>query len=543
MRTVIYARYSAGSRQTDQSIEGQIRVCTEFCKSKGLEIIGEYCDRHITGKTDERPEFQRLIADSKLKKFDAVVVYRTDRFARNKYDSAIYKRELKKNGVQIYYAAEAIPEGPEGIILESLMEGLAEYYSAELAQKVRRGMRESALKCKSTGSTYPLGYYIDKEKHYQINPETAPIIQTIFDMYIKGTSCAAICEHLNSRGLKTLQGGPFNKNSVNRIIKNRKYIGEYKYDDIVTPGGMPAIISIETFNLAQREMAKRKTVKKPKGPKAEYLLAGKVFCGHCKASMQGVSSTSHTGRIFYYYNCANNRGKNRTCHKKAVGREYLENLVVKLTKEYVLKEGILQEIAEKVYAAQQRQSNTESELAFYEKKLAENKRASENILRSIESGVVTKTLPERLKKLEDEQAVLEGEIEFIKNKKAEFSVDEIAFMLMNYLRPFEGEDEQAYNKRIITCFVAEVYIYDDKIIIFFNISSPDGKLQSIDVENLEKEDFSGATCDTLASPTKSQVAPFEGATCDAFGEAFESRVAPKVRVHILPYGFALVAKL
>lgn len=233
--------------------------------------------------------------------------------------------------------------------------------------------------------------------------------------------------------------------------------------------------------------------------------------------MQGVSSTSHTGRIFNYYACANTRGKNRTCKKKTVGREFLENLIVKLTKEYILKEGVLQEIAEKVYAAQQRQSNTASELAFYEKKLAENKRASENILRSIESGVVTKTLPERLKKLEDEQVVIEGELEYLRNKKFEFSVDEIAFMLMNYLHPFEGEDEQAYNKRIITCFVAEVYVYDDKLIIFFNISSPDGKLQSIDVENLEKDDFSGATCDTLGPPKAPQVAPEKGATCDLFG--------------------------
>ena len=172
MKTVIYARYSAGPRQTDQSIEGQVRVCTEFCKQRGLTIVGEYCDRHISGRTDERPEFQRLIADAKKKKFEAVVVYKTDRFARNKYDSAIYKRELKRNGIQIFYAAEAIPEGPEGIILESLMEGLAEYYSAELAQKIKRGMNESALKCQSTGSGRPLGYYVDDQKRFQIDPES-----------------------------------------------------------------------------------------------------------------------------------------------------------------------------------------------------------------------------------------------------------------------------------------------------------------------------------------------------------------------------------
>ena len=152
MKAVIYARYSAGPRQTDQSIEGQLRVCTDFCNQRGITIIDSYCDRHISGRTDERPEFQRLIADAKKKKFEAVVVYKTDRFARNKYDSAIYKRELKRNGIQIFYAAEAIPEGPEGIILESLMEGLAEYYSAELAQKIKEVCTRARLSVKVQGA-------------------------------------------------------------------------------------------------------------------------------------------------------------------------------------------------------------------------------------------------------------------------------------------------------------------------------------------------------------------------------------------------------
>lgn len=119
MKAVIYARYSPGPRQTDQSIEGQLTVCTDFCNQRGLTVVDTYCDRHISGRTDARSEFQKLIADAKKRKFDAVVVYKTDRFARNKYDSAIYKRELKQNGIQIFYAAEAIPDGPEGIILRA----------------------------------------------------------------------------------------------------------------------------------------------------------------------------------------------------------------------------------------------------------------------------------------------------------------------------------------------------------------------------------------------------------------------------------------
>lgn len=489
MNTVIYARYSAGPRQTDQSIEGQLRVCTDFCKQRGLTVIDTYCDRHISGRTDERPEFQRLITDAKRKKFEAVVVYKTDRFARNKYDSAVYKRELKRNGIQIFYAAEAIPDGPEGIILESLMEGLAEYYSAELAQKIKRGMHESALKCQSTGSGRPLGYRVDEQKHFQIDPESAQTVQTIFEQYIKGESNAAICELLNSRGLRTAQGKPFNKNSINRIIKNRKYIGEYRYHDIVVEGGMPAIISKDTFNLAQAEMERRRTRKAPKSPKAEYLLAGRLFCGHCKGPMQGVSGTGKSGNKWYYYYCGNTRGKNKTCDKKQVSRDRLERAVVDFTVRYILQEEVLEELARKVHAAQERQNDTASEIAFYEKKLADNKKSIANVLRAIESGAATQTLPARLQELENEQAVILGELSFLKGKRLAFTEDQILFALMKHLEPYPGESEQDYRRRIISDFVSEVYLYDDRLLIYFNISSEDGKLKSADLSNIEGGEF------------------------------------------------------
>lgn len=506
MNTVIYARYSAGPRQTDQSIDGQLRVCAEFCKQRGLTVVDTYCDRHISGRTDERPEFQRLIADAKAHKFEAVVVYKTDRFARNKYDSAIYKRELRRNGIQIFYAAEAIPEGPEGIILESLMEGLAEYYSAELAQKIKRGLNESALKCQSLGSGRPLGYTVDEQKHFQIDPESSQAVKTIFEMYIKGESNAAICDYLNARGLRTSQGNLFNKNSINRIIKNRKYIGEYRYNDIVVEGGMPAIISKETFCLAQAEMERRRTHRAPVSPKAEYLLAGKLFCGHCKGPMQGVSGTGKSGNKWYYYYCANTRGKERTCDKKQVSRDRLEKAVVDFTVRYILQEDVLEELSKKVYAAQERQNNTASEIAFYEKKLAENKKAIANILRAIESGAMTQALPARLQELENEQTVIQGELSYLKGARLAFTEDQILFALLQHLDPRPGESEQDYHRRIITDFVSEVYLYDDRMLIYFNISSADGKLKHADLSAIESGVFdAGLTSSTTREPDEPSV--------------------------------------
>ena len=485
MNAVIYARYSAGPRQTEQSIEGQLRVCSDFCKQRGLTVVGTYCDRHISGKTDQRPEFQKLIADAKKKKFEAVVVYKTDRFARNKYDSAIYKRELKQNGIQIFYAAEAIPDGPEGIILESLMEGLAEYYSAELAQKIQRGMTESAMKCKSTGGTRVLGYYTDQDKHFQIDPEGAQIVQIIFDMYIKGEPNTAITDFLNSHGFRTIQGHDFNKNIITRIIQNRKYIGEYRYGDIVIEGGMPAIITPEVFCLAQAETERRRTRKKPMSPKAEYLLSSRLFCGHCKKPMQGISGTGQNGNKWYYYYCSNRRTRIKTCDKKQVPRDKLEKLVVDMTVNYILKEEVLSDLSKKIYAAQERQNDTDEQIAFYEKKLNDNKKAVTNILKAIESGVNTQTLPERLQQLENEQTVIQGELAYLKNHRTAFDEDQILFMLMQYLEPFEGESRQEYYKRIITCFVAEVYLYNDRLLIYFNISSANGSLQAEDLNKIE----------------------------------------------------------
>ena len=137
-QAVIYARYSPGPNQTEQSIEGQVRECTKYAELHDLRIVGTYIDRKISGKTDNRREFQRMIDDSEKHIFDVIILYHTDRFARNRYDSAIYKHKLKENGVELRYATTDIPKGPEGIILESIMEGWAEYYSAELSRKIKR---------------------------------------------------------------------------------------------------------------------------------------------------------------------------------------------------------------------------------------------------------------------------------------------------------------------------------------------------------------------------------------------------------------------
>ena len=207
MKAVIYARYSSDN-QREESIEGQIRECTAFAEKNGISILRHYIDRAYSAKTDNRPEFQNMIKDSGKKLFDMVIVWKLDRFARNRYDSARYKSLLKKNGVKVVSATEVISEGAEGIILESVLEGYAEYYSADLAEKVVRGMTDNALKCKFNGGTIPIGYVIDDEQHFQPDPITAPYVLEVFKRYDKGATMTELRDWLNEQGEKNTRGNP-----------------------------------------------------------------------------------------------------------------------------------------------------------------------------------------------------------------------------------------------------------------------------------------------------------------------------------------------
>ena len=157
MNGVIYARYSSDN-QREESIEGQLRECNDFAKRNDITIIDSYIDRAFSATTDRRPAFQKMIKDSAKNMFDVIIVWKLDRFTRNRYDSAHYKAQLRKNGVNVISANENISEGSEGIILESVLEGMAEYYSADLSEKVIRGLTENAMKCKFNSDPITFGF-------------------------------------------------------------------------------------------------------------------------------------------------------------------------------------------------------------------------------------------------------------------------------------------------------------------------------------------------------------------------------------------------
>ena len=320
MKAVIYARYSSDN-QREESIEGQIRECTAFAEKNDITVLKHYIDRAYSARTDHRPAFQEMIKDSDKHLFDMVIVWKLDRFSRDRYDSARYKVLLKKNNVRVVSATEVISSGADGILLESVLEGFAEYYSADLAEKVTRGMTENALKCKFNGGSMPIGYVIDEEQHFQIDPLTAPFVLEAFKRYIEGATMKELIDFFNEKGIKNKSGGDINYNSIQRMLNNRRYIGEYAFRDIVVPDGIPAIVPKELFDRVQAKLAKNK--KSPARHKAEedYLLTTKLFCGCCGAYMCGESGKGRSGEVHRYYKCVSIKKRRTICNKKSVRKD------------------------------------------------------------------------------------------------------------------------------------------------------------------------------------------------------------------------------
>lgn len=355
MKAVIYARYSSDN-QREESIEGQLRECTAFAEKNGITVLRHYIDRAFSARTDNRPEFQNMIRDSGKKLFDMIIVWKLDRFARNRYDSARYKATLKKNGVKVVSATEVISEGAEGIILESVLEGYAEYYSADLSEKVVRGMTENALKCKYNGATVPIGYRIDSEQHFQIDPLKAPFVLEAFKRYDEGATMTQIRDWLNAQGVKNSRGQPITYNNIQRLLSNRRYIGEYSYRSIIVPDGIPMIVPKELFDRVQEKLEKNR--KAPARHKAEddYLLTTKLFCGYCGAYLCGESSTSRTGLVHHYYKCVSVKKKRTECHKKPVRKDWIEDLVVRETMKMLMDDAAIEAIVSKLMELQDREN-------------------------------------------------------------------------------------------------------------------------------------------------------------------------------------------
>lgn len=472
-KAVIYARYSS-SNQTEQSIEGQVRVCTEFCQRQGITIVDTYIDRATSASKDieKRVEFLRMIKDSEKHPFDAVIVYKLDRFARNRYDSANYKFRLKKNGVQLISATENISQDPEGIILESVLEGMAEFYSAELGQKINRGLRESAYKNQYIGGTVPLGYKI-VDKKFAIDEETAPYVREAFQRFVSGETVASICRSFNARGIRTVKNSKFGRSSFVKMFRNEKYIGNYQFHDYKS-NCIPPIIDMETWEKVQTKLSKPV----PSGTykaKQIYLLSQKVICGKCGSKMTAGKNSSTKGYSYSYYMCSGKKTSRTTCDMKNIKKEVLEEIVLKDAYSMLTDETI-EMLAETAMKENEHELETNTHIPELKQRITVIKASLDNLTKAIEIGAAPDALIKRMMDLEKEKKELEAEL---RKEERDIPIVVDKYHIIYWLQSLRKGDitDPDFQKQLIDLFVNSVTVWDDPepgvftVTIAYNLSN------------------------------------------------------------------------
>ena len=462
---VIYARYSSDS-QTEQSIEGQVRVCKQFAEKNDLLVVDQYIDRATTGTNDNRAAFQQMLRDSKKAQWGAVIVYKLDRFARNKYESVVNRKKLKDNGVELVSAMENIPDTPEGKLFLAVIEGFNEYFSEDLKQKVNRGLRESWLKGNATGGHPPFGYVI-KDKKYVIDEAEAEIVREIFIKYAQGYKAVAIAEDLKARNVRRKCGKYINHKYVYVILHDKRYIGEVTHQGTTYYNIFPPIIAKEVWNQVDAINQENKISPSRKKEIFDYILSGKLICGNCKHRMSGESGTSRNGEIHYYYVCLSKRRGKTNCDCKAVKKQELEDYVIDATVSMLQRNSIITKIAEAIVKVHEKMIRDNSGLQILIKKREEAKRAADNILKAIEQGIIMDFTKDRLAALQDELNRLDIEI----NKEAQktyahVTVEDVEKYLLS--KVFEDPDDIKTRKLLVNTFIRDIIWYGDHIVITYN---------------------------------------------------------------------------
>ena len=464
MRAFIYCRFSS-HKQQELSIEGQRDICLEYAQKHNITVVGEYIDRARSARTENRADFRRLIRDATAGVVDCVLVWRYDRFFRDRAESALYRRQLEAAGVRLISVTEFIPDGSAGVITQGMIETVAEYFSAKLSEDVSRGMNKAAQHCQVTGSA-PLGYRPGPDKRWQIDPVGAELVRRIFEWYDSGQPMEQLARQFNQEGHKTAKGVAFNRSSFSTILRNKKYIGIYEYNGTVSvAGGCPRIIEDDLFFQVQRRLEANRHRPGAYKAQASYYLSGKLFCGLCGSPMTGTAGTSRHGVRHHYYTCNNRRAK--VCDKKNERLEPIEAAVLQAALDVLTDENIAY-ISKEVERRCAENSDSIALLSSLRAQLADVERQIKNIGAAIAQGIITETTKQLLMDAEADRAGLRQQIE---KAKVQASLEVKAEAVACWLDGFRhgNRNDPDFRREVYGALVHSVFVYDDYLKIIFNV--------------------------------------------------------------------------
>ena len=483
MRAAAYVRYSSDNQRTE-SIDAQIRAIEEYCQRKGHILVATYIDEALTATTDNRPQFRQMITDAGMRKFEVAIVHKLDRFARDRYDSAFYKRELKKGGARLESVLEQLDGSPESIILESVLEGMAEYYSKNLARETRKGLKENALEGKHTGGRPPYGYKINPAtKRLELDEKTAPAVRVYFESMAEGVPLNAIADKLNKLGYRTYSGRLFTKNSFWDWAQNKKYIGIFTWDvreaknpdgtrnnhrkrdvelRVQIDGAVPAIVDKNLWEKVNQVLESRK--KNPNAAKAKtvYLLTDLVFCGSCGAPMRGSTYRNFRHKddptqAYSYYRCS------AKCGNKHIDRYELEHEVLIQVLDTCFTTEAEKRIVGRVrdlYEQQQRQSAEND--APVRTEIRDLERRIDNWLELIGDGVDKAILVPKINQANERKRILEQELQRIALLQSAYAItDDMIITALKKKKSLLMSEDPRIQRQTITELVEQIIVHYD----------------------------------------------------------------------------------
>jgi len=476
IRAVAYPRYSSDN-QREESITAQMNAIEEYCKRKGYTLVGTYPDEARSATTDQRPNFQRMISDSEKGLFDVVVVHKLDRFARDRYDSAYYKRVLKQHGVRLESVLEQFDNSPESIILESVLEGMAEYYSKNLAREARKGMLENAKKGIHTGGRPPYGYKVNPDTRLlEIDPHTSKAVKLYFNGIKDGLSLQDIADRLNDLGYKTHEGRSFTKSSFATWASNRKYKGDYTWDvsisnsaggkrsnrsrpleeQIIIEGAVPAIIDKQLWEDVNKLMADRRKRSGSHKAKITYLLSGKLQCGKCGGVYVGNSyrnPKSADNTLLTYYKC-----NTKSCKNASIRKNELEEKVLREISNECFNESEMILLAERtIQLFNEQKSQVNDDIRPIKLELQKLETKINNWVESLGHGVIS--VIEKIKEAEQRKAALEQELLRIQAiNHANVLTKEVVMEDLKRKKHLLSSTNEAVRKQVFHDFVEQIVI-------------------------------------------------------------------------------------
>lgn len=453
-KAVLYLRYSSES-QTENSIDGQRRECTAFAKKNGIEVLGEYVDRAISGTTDRRPDFQRMIRDSENHSFGNVIVWKRDRFSRDMLDALKYERELGKNGVKILSATETNLDTPEGMFFKNFDLTYGQFYSEELSVKVKRGQRENVIKGKHLGGILQFGFKKTEDGHLVIDENEGPIAQEIFHLYGESDmSILSICRKLKAEGKRRNDGREITHSCVEKMLQSEKYYGVIKCDGERNEHAIPPIVSKELWDICQKKRTLRKHKNFLLRADEPYFLSGKVFCAKCGSPYLGESGTSKNGKVYTYYKC--NGTKHHRCDAKPIAKDVLEGNIANVVLRFLDDDETADKLAEYIYSQQKEEDPAVTSMKKRRKQVDTE---IANIDKAIRMGIITETTKSSLLALESERSQLDSSLAKAQLKSRRFSKEEIRFAISDLAQ--YGCDSPKQREALLNAFVKKVVIEEN----------------------------------------------------------------------------------